>query len=163
MLKRMGCEIVVKREREAENREKSEVQIVVSREGALCGGEFDLNAAPDLLPVAAVVAAYAEGDTALVNVAHARIKETDRIAVMARELSKMGVKCEEKPDALIIRGKGSPLPTSRSPLPEIDGHGDHRIVMAFAVAALGGPSPIEITSAESAGVTYPGFLELLKI
>jgi 3-phosphoshikimate 1-carboxyvinyltransferase len=120
---------------------------------------FDLNDTPDLLPVAAAVAAFAEGDTALVNVAHARIKETDRITVMAQELSKLGVQCTEKPDGLIIHGKGSPRIREQV---EIDGHGDHRIVMAFAVAALGCPTPLNITTAESASVTYPGFLELLK-
>jgi len=131
----------------------------ISRDGPLQGGTFDLNATPDLLPAAAAIAAFAEGDTALVNVAHARIKETDRITVMAQELAKLGVECTELPDGLIIHGKGAIFPPTNTPV--IDGHGDHRIVMAFAAAALGGKTPIEITSAESAAVTYPGFLELI--
>ena len=135
----------------------------VSREGPLIGGTFDLNETPDLLPATAVVAAYAVGDTVLVNVAHARIKETDRIAVMAAELAKLGVKCTERPDGLIIHGKGGLNPGSFSTgsVPLIEGHGDHRIVMAFSVAALGSPVPIDITTAECAAVTYPGFLELV--
>jgi len=152
MLKSMGCE--VKWNKNAENQHI----LTVSRNAPLRGGTFDLNETPDLLPAAAVIAAYAEGDTALVNVAHARIKETDRIAVMAQELAKLGVKSTERPDGLVIHGKGAVFPQKT---PIIDGHGDHRIVMAFAAAALGSPVPIEITTAESAAVTYPGFLSLL--
>jgi 3-phosphoshikimate 1-carboxyvinyltransferase len=154
MLESMGCKTQWR-----ENIAESGVGVTVSRNGPLRGGTFDLNETPDLLPAAAVIAAYAQGDTALVNVAHARIKETDRIAVMAKELAKLGIECTELPDGLIIHGKGALSPPEKNPV--IDGHGDHRIVMAFAAAALGSPVPIEITGAQSAAVTYPGFLELL--
>jgi 3-phosphoshikimate 1-carboxyvinyltransferase len=136
----------------------AEYRVTISRSGPLRGGSFDLNATPDLLPAAAVTAAFAEGDTALVNVAHARIKETDRIAVMAAELAKLGVRSTERPDGLIVHGgyAGGHADTV------IDSRGDHRIVMAFAAAALSAQAPIEIDEAESAAVTYPGFLELLQ-
>ncbi|MDR1399289.1 MAG: 3-phosphoshikimate 1-carboxyvinyltransferase [Treponema sp.] len=140
MLAQMGCVV-----------NWTERGVSVSRNGPLRGGVFDLNATPDLLPIMAVAASYAEGETALVNVAHARIKETDRIAVMASELRKLGICCTERPDALIIQGgtvQGG----------EVDGHGDHRVVMALAVAALGASGPVSIDSAEAASVTYPGFL-----
>jgi 3-phosphoshikimate 1-carboxyvinyltransferase len=129
----------------------------LSCRGPLKGGVFDLNATPDLLPAAAITAAFAEGDTALVNVAHARIKETDRIAVMAEELAKLGVRCTERPDGLVIHGQ------AESPLKGgvVEGHGDHRIVLAFAAGACGAAGPVEIRGAECAAVTYPGFLELL--
>jgi 3-phosphoshikimate 1-carboxyvinyltransferase len=130
--------------------------VTVSRAGPLCGGVFDLNATPDLLPAAAVTAAFAEGDTALVNVAHARIKETDRIAAMAAELAKLGIRCTERPDGLVIHGGGGLNGGA------INGRGDHRIVMAFAAAALAARAPITIEGAECAAVTYPGFLELLE-
>jgi 3-phosphoshikimate 1-carboxyvinyltransferase len=145
--------------------------LTVSRRRPLRGGTFDLNATPDLLPVMAVMGACAGGDTALVNAAHARIKETDRIAVMAAELAKLGVKTTERPDGLVIHG-GPPAEPRRplsmeggaGPAPAkgrvVDGRGDHRIVMALAcLAAAAGP--LEIDTAESAAVTYPGFLELL--
>jgi 3-phosphoshikimate 1-carboxyvinyltransferase len=109
-----------------------------------------------MLPACAVVAAFARGDTALVNVAHARIKETDRIAVMAAELGKLGVKVTERPDGLVIHGAGGITGG------KIDGRGDHRVVMAFAAAALGAAGPVEIDGAQAAAVTYPGFLELLE-
>jgi 3-phosphoshikimate 1-carboxyvinyltransferase len=127
------------------------------------GGEFDLNSTPDLLPACAVVAAFARGDSALVNVAHARLKETDRLAVMASELGRLGVKVSQRPDGLLIQGRGGlEAPETEGGLlsGKVDGHGDHRIVMAFAAAALGAAGPLEISGAESAAVTYPGFLEL---
>jgi 3-phosphoshikimate 1-carboxyvinyltransferase len=147
MLAAMGCEA-------AWEQGEAGWRLRVERPGPLRGGTFDLNATPDLLPVMAVLGAYAQGETALVNAAHARIKETDRIAVMARELGKLGASCRERPDGLLIRGGGLRGGT-------VDGHGDHRVVMALAVAALGASGPVEIAGAESAAVTYPGFMELL--
>jgi 3-phosphoshikimate 1-carboxyvinyltransferase len=147
ILAQMGCDV-------AWDRKDGEWRLTVSRKGPLKGGIFDLNDTPDLLPVAAVLGAYAEGETALVNVAHARIKETDRIAVMAEELGKLGARVREKPDGLVIRGGGLRGGA-------VDGHGDHRVVMALAVAALGASGPVEIAGAESAAVTYPGFPELM--
>ncbi|MDR3131192.1 MAG: 3-phosphoshikimate 1-carboxyvinyltransferase [Treponema sp.] len=147
MLAHMGCDV-------AWDRLDGEWRLRVSCGGGLRGGRFDLNDTPDLLPVAAVLGAYAEGETALVNVAHARIKETDRIAVMAGELGKLGAAITERPDGLVIRGGGLRGGA-------VDGHGDHRVVMALAVAALGASGPVEIAGAESAAVTYPGFPELM--
>ena len=141
----------------------AEWQLKVSRNSVLKGGEFDLNNTPDLLPPLAAVACFAKGDTALVNVAHARLKETDRIAVMAEELGKLGVKTTERPDGLVIHGTGRirPADNGNGGNYKTDGRFDHRIVMALSCAALGCPEPVEIAGAESAAVTYPGFLELL--
>jgi 3-phosphoshikimate 1-carboxyvinyltransferase len=153
-LERMGCTVEWKQT-------EGVWQVTVFRTGPLKGGIFDLNATPDMLPVMAVLGAYANGKTELINAAHARIKETDRIACMARELKKLGVECIEKKDGLVIgaqtaRGKETP------PVMRLDGYGDHRIVMALACAALGSQGPVEITTAEAVDVTYPGFWELFK-
>jgi 3-phosphoshikimate 1-carboxyvinyltransferase len=113
-----------------------------------------------MLPAACILGAYAQGETYLVNVENARIKETDRIAVMARELGKLGVRCRELSDGIVIQGSGGKIPCQKAPL--LDGHGDHRIVMALACAALGMQGPSEISDAEAADVTYPGFLDLLR-
>lgn len=124
------------------------------RRGALEGVEFDLNATPDALPAMAVVASLAEGETRLVNVPQARLKETDRIAVMAAELAKMGAEIEELEDGLVIRGgklKGG----------RVGGHDDHRVVMALAVAGLAADGETVIDTAESAAVTFPNFVELM--
>ena len=156
ILKTMGCDVYWQQVSDTDG--KTEQALIVSRKGDLNGGTFDLNNSPDILPAAAVTAAFAKGDTYLINVSHARIKETDRIAVMTQELAKLGVSCTELPDGIIIHGKGAVSPLENT---IIEGHGDHRIVMAFAAAALGCPVPLEITTAESAAVTYPGFLELI--
>ena len=138
----------------------AEWQLHISRQGPLTGGEFNLNDTPDLLPVLAAVACFADGDTALFNVAHARIKETDRIAVMAEELKKLGVKTSEYPDGLVIHGKGG-IPKALDETCKIDSRHDHRVFMALACAALGCPQTVELAGAESADITYPGFLDLI--
>ncbi len=122
------------------------------------GAVLDLNATPDALPAMAVAACFAEGETRLVNVPQARQKETDRIAVMTSELLKLGADVEELPDGMIIRGR---LPGAfKGAL--VEGHDDHRVVMALAVAALGGCGELGIKGAEAADVTFPGFFELLE-
>lgn len=120
------------------------------------GGVFDLNAIPDSLPILAVTAAYAESPVELVNVPQARSKETDRIAVIASELGKLGVRTEERPDGLIIY-------PARPSGGEVSSHGDHRIAMACAVGALGAESPVVIRDADVAAITYPRFFEELEM
>ena len=120
----------------------------------LQGIEIDMNATPDAIPAMAVVGCLAEGATRLVNVPQARVKETDRIAVMHEELAKMGAEVEELPDGLVLHH--SALKGAR-----VDGHGDHRVVMALAVAGLAAEGVTEIESAEAMGVTFPDFVELM--
>jgi 3-phosphoshikimate 1-carboxyvinyltransferase len=134
--------------------EKGENQVRVK--GAnLKGIEIDMNATPDALPAMAVTAAFAEGETRLVNVPQARNKETDRIACMAGELAKMGVNISELPDGLVIR-------KSRLKNAALDGHWDHRIVMALSLAAMAIDEPSEISTAEAMNVTFPNFVELMN-
>ncbi len=128
--------------------------IIVSAD-KLVGVELDLNATPDALPAMAVVACCAQGKTKLYNVAQARIKETDRLAVMAKELSKLGAEIKELPDGLEI--SQSELKGGR-----VDGNDDHRVVMALALAGLVSDEPVIIEGAESAAVTFPNFVELMN-
>jgi 3-phosphoshikimate 1-carboxyvinyltransferase len=123
---------------------------VVLGQGALSGRAIDLNSMPDALPALAVLGCMAEGTTRLMNVKQARIKETDRIAVMTRELTKMGAHIQELPDGLVV---------SRSRLTgcRLDGHGDHRVVMALALAGMIAEGETIIDTAEAAAVTYPSF------
>lgn len=121
----------------------------------LRGGVFDLNAVPDALPALAVAACFADGETRLVNVPQARLKETDRIRVMREELARMGASIEELPDGLVVRRsslRGCPL----------RGRGDHRVVMALSVAGLAAEGVTEVDTAESVAVTFPGFLGLMR-
>jgi len=118
----------------------------------LAGCDLDLNATPDALPILAVAGAFASGTTRLLNVPQARIKETDRISVMAQELPKLGIAAEELPDGLVVHG-------GRVRGGRVSSHGDHRIAMAFAVAGLAAEGPVEIDDAACAGVSYPRFFD----
>ena len=124
------------------------------RPAQLAGCELDLNATPDALPMMAVVACFARGKTSLVNVPQARLKETDRIAVMHQELAKMGAKTTELADGLVV--EESKLHAAR-----VDGHYDHRVVMALAVAASAIPGETRIATAEAVAVTFPTFVECM--
>ncbi len=122
----------------------------------LVGMEIDMNSIPDALPAMAVAGCFAEGETRLVNVSQARLKETDRIHVMYQELKKMGADIEELPDGLIIRQsrlKGCP----------VSGWGDHRVVMALAIAGMNIEGETVIDTAEAINVTFPEFVELMKL
>ena len=148
MLEKLGCAA-----------ERSGDKVII-RGRALKGCDIDLNATPDALPALAVAACYAEGTTRLLNVPQARLKETDRIAVMREELAKMGADIEELPDGLVIRG-GSSAKRPRLRGAIVDGRNDHRVVMALAIGALGAAGETTIQSAEAVDVTFPGFFDLL--
>lgn len=127
---------------------------IIIKGGKLEGIEIDMNSTPDALPAMAVAGCFAEGETRLVNVPQARLKETDRIHVMYSELTKMGADISELPDGLIIRKsslKGC----------KVCGHDDHRIVMALAIAGLNTDGETVINSAEAMNVTFPEFPELI--
>jgi 3-phosphoshikimate 1-carboxyvinyltransferase len=124
----------------------------------LSGCEIDMNRTPDALPAMAVTACFAEGETRLVNVPQAREKETDRIACMAAELSKIGADVEELPDGLIIRGHADGRNLTAVP---ISGHGDHRIVMAMALAGMALEGKMTIDTAEAMNVTFPEYVTLM--
>ncbi|MBN1865240.1 MAG: 3-phosphoshikimate 1-carboxyvinyltransferase [Victivallales bacterium] len=132
--------------------EKCERYTNVSSDGALLGQDFDLNSTPDALPALAVAASLAKGTTRLLNCPQARIKETDRIRCMACELRKMGADIEELPDGMVIRGGALKGCT-------VDGHGDHRIVMALAIAGMVAENETVVKGSEAAAVTYPSFVE----
>ncbi len=123
--------------------------------GGLRGRELDLNATPDALPAMAAAACFAEGETRLVNVPQARLKETDRIAVMAEELQRLGGQVREMEDGLIIQGGGLRGGRAR-------GRGDHRVVMALATAGLAASSPVRVDTAEAVEVTFPDFIEQMR-
>jgi len=110
----------------------------------------------DEFPVLAVAAAYAQGDTVIAEAEELRVKESDRIASITKELTKMGAGIEEKPDGMIIHG-GRPLKGV-----EVDSHGDHRIAMALAVAALGAEGKTAILNTDCIATSFPDFERLLK-
>lgn len=121
----------------------------------LKGCEIDMNATPDALPMMAVLSCFASGKTKLYNVPQARLKETDRISVMNEELTKLGAKIKELPDGLEIE-------ESKMHSGEVDGHGDHRIVMALAIAGTMLNGTTIINGYEAVNITFPTFFESLR-
>ncbi|MGJ8642588.1 MAG: 3-phosphoshikimate 1-carboxyvinyltransferase [Luteolibacter sp.] len=105
----------------------------------------------DEIPVIAVAAALAEGDTHIRNARELRVKETDRIATTVENLRKMGADVEEYEDGMIIHG-GKPLKGA-----SIESHGDHRIAMAFAIAGLFAKGDTVINGTDCINTSYPGF------
>ena len=129
--------------------------VTVKSDGRLKGVKADLSDSPDLVPIVSVLGALAEGKTEIVNAAHARLKECDRIKAMATELRKMGAKVDERPDGLTIMGgtlKGA----------RVDGWLDHRVIMALAVAGLRAEGETVIEGAQHVDVTFPNFRTVLN-
>jgi 3-phosphoshikimate 1-carboxyvinyltransferase len=125
-------------------------------QGPLVGGHVDVSETPDLFPILAVLAAYAEGESVLSGGEHLRYKESDRIRTTTRFLGQMGAWVKETPDGCVVHG-GRPL---RGAL--VDCEGDHRILMAAAVAALGARGETLINHPTCYEVSYPRFLGDLR-
>lgn len=128
----------------------------------VCGGDLkgisiDARDIPDLVPVCAVLGCFATGSTVIFNAGRLRIKESDRLGALPSELRKMGARIVETSDGLVVDGscwlRGA----------VIDSHGDHRIAMACAVAALEARGKTEILGGECVSKSYPGFFEDLKM
>ena len=122
--------------------------------GPLQGIEVNMANMPDLVPTLAVLAAFAQGETAITGVAHLRHKESDRLAAVAAELGKMGIKVRETADGLIIQG-GRPVGVV------IDTYQDHRLAMSFAVAGLKIPG-IVIKDPGCVSKSFPDFWEFFE-
>lgn len=123
----------------------------------LRGLEADLSTMPDQVPTLAALGPFAEGETRIYNVAHLRIKESDRLEAMATELRKIGAEVDEGPDSLRIPGvwaQGPTPPPGNEVL--IDPRGDHRIAMSLALAGLRRPGVV-VTSPEVVSKSYPEF------
>jgi len=145
VLERMGCRV-----------ERSGGGLTVESTGRLVGGSFDLNSMPDTVPTCAVVALFAEGPTEIGNVANLRVKECDRLSALARELSKLGARVEERPDGLKI----TPPPGGARALrgARVSTYRDHRMAMSLSLAGLVVPGVL-VEDPRCVGKTYPAFFE----
>jgi len=112
----------------------------------------------DELPAIAVLGPYTEQGIEIRDAAELRVKESDRISALAENLRRMGAEVEERPDGLRVAGRSA----GRLHGAEIEPHGDHRMAMAFAVAALGAEGDTVIRDAECAGVSFPEFFTALE-
>jgi 3-phosphoshikimate 1-carboxyvinyltransferase len=118
----------------------------------LVAGEIATRAI-DEIPIACALAARARGVTEIADVAELRVKESDRLAQMAQVLAAFGVKCEERPDGLLIEGK----PEAPLSAAHVSSHGDHRIAMTAAVLALVADGPTLIEDAACIATSFPNF------
>jgi 3-phosphoshikimate 1-carboxyvinyltransferase len=123
--------------------------------GVTVAGETMVRAI-DEFPILAVAAAFADGETNFADGGELRLKESDRLATMAMGLQSMGADVHEQPDGLCVRGGGTLTGAS------VETFGDHRIAMAFAVAALGASGPVQIADADAIAVSDPRFLSMLE-
>jgi len=121
----------------------------------LKGGKFDLSDTPDLLPAIAILALKSEKPIELFNVKHARFKETDRIAILSRELRKIGLDVEEKEDGMILK-KSKEVHGA-----ELNSEHDHRLFMAFSIAGMF-VGECTVSDPDSVKVSYPEFISDMK-
>lgn len=122
----------------------------------LHGITIDMNAIPDSLPALSVAAAYAQGTTHFTNLAHVRVKETDRVAVIQENLTACGGKVDITESTMTVYG-GRPLHGTI-----VNGHHDHRIVMAMTILGLLADGMMQVDDPECAEVSFPGFYTLMN-
>ena len=131
---------------------------IVIKGAELKGGVIERAEIPlviDELPMLAALGPYTQEGIEIRDAAELRVKESDRIAALAENLRAMGAKVDERPDGLKVQGRSA----GKLHGAVIEPRGDHRIAMAFAVAALGAEGPTTIRDAECAGVSYPNFYD----
>lgn len=146
IMTQMGCSI---------RADKKKGEVIIEETGILEGGSFNLADTPDLLPVVSILALKARSPVTISGVAHARVKETDRVANIASELVKFGARILEFDDGLKITAPK--LLKSAS----LEAYNDHRLFMAFAIASMMTEKSV-VAGAESVDVSYPNFLFDMK-
>jgi 3-phosphoshikimate 1-carboxyvinyltransferase len=151
VLERMGADVTL------ENHDRgTSTADIRARFSSLTGTDVGGDEIPGLIdeiPVLAVAAAIAAGDTTFRDAAELRVKESDRITAVVESLRALGVDAVEAPDGLTVHGRRGELAGGVS----IDSAGDHRIAMSVAVAALAGQDAVTITGWDAVATSYPGF------
>lgn len=156
VLEMMGASVEVSNERTWGGEPVADLRVAAAPLHGVCiGGEL-IPRVIDEIPVIAVAAAMARGVTEIRGAGELRYKETDRIASIVSELSKMGAKVRELPDGLIIEGTGALSGASTA------SWGDHRMAMALAVAGTVAQGVTEVKNTEAIEVSFPGFVQTMK-
>jgi 3-phosphoshikimate 1-carboxyvinyltransferase len=153
ILRLMGANITLQNEKEVGGEPVADIRV---KSAQLKGIDIPIDQVPlaiDEFPAIFVAAACAAGKTILRGAEELRVKESDRIQVMADGLQTLGIKAEPTPDGIVI--EGGQLGSGR-----VDSHGDHRIAMSFAVAALRAKGVIEILDCSNVATSFPNFVEL---
>jgi len=155
MLAMMGADIRLWNHRSCGAEPVADIEIRPSRLTGIRVPERLVPLAIDEFPAFFVAAACAEGETLVTGAAELRVKESDRLAVMARGLAAIGVQAEVLDDGLRVEG-------GRIAGGGVDSAGDHRIAMAFAVASLRSDGPIEVRDTANVATSFPGFQQLAQ-
>jgi 3-phosphoshikimate 1-carboxyvinyltransferase len=151
VLSMMGATIYVGEERTIGEEPVADITVRSSRlSGTEVGGDL-IPRLIDELPALAVAAAFAEGATVVRDAGELRLKESDRIDALVRQLGALGAQIEERPDGFIVQG-GAGLRGAA-----VDGGSDHRLTMALAIAGLVAEGETVIADPEAVAVSYPGF------
>ncbi len=158
VLREMGADIVLADERLVGGEPVADLVVTA---GPLRGIEVPPEIAPSMIdeyPALFVAAAFAEGKTVMRGLEELRVKESDRIAVMATGLAACGVEVEELPDGLIVHGRGGEVVPGGA---TVASHLDHRIAMCFAVLGLRAAAPVIVDDARPIATSFPDFLPLM--
>jgi 3-phosphoshikimate 1-carboxyvinyltransferase len=154
----MGIQLDISGVTEEWDEEKGTISYYGEQVSNLLPFQIDAHDVPlliDEIPILAILAGFAHGESIIVGASELRHKETDRLAAMSSQLRSFGVEVEELPDGLRIVGIRNRTLSSCT----IQHHGDHRIAMASAIAALRANAPCELGTAEVVRISYPGFFE----
>lgn len=154
----MGADIGRSNEKEVAGEPVADLHV---KSGALTGVVVPAARAPSMIdeyPILAVAAAVAGGTTVMHGLGELRVKESDRLAVMARGLADCGVAVEEGADSLVVHGSGGAAPGGGKVATELD----HRIAMSFLVLGMAAEMPVSIDDAAPIDTSFPGFVELMK-
>ena len=160
-LREMGADLTIEAVRDDGG---EPVGDVTARSSTLTGVEVPAERAPSMIdeyPILAVAAAYARGRTVMRGLAELRVKESDRVALMAAGLEACGVVVEEEPEGMIIAGSGGANHAVRGGA-QVETHGDHRVAMAHLVMGLAAQAPISVDEPEMIATSFPGFAELMS-
>lgn len=155
ILRLMGADIEILNAREAGGEPVADIRIRASHLRGIEIPEALVPLAIDEFPVLFVAAACAEGETRLTGAEELRVKESDRIQVMADGLRVLGVDATPTPDGMLLRG--GPMAGG-----EVESHGDHRIAMAFSIAGLRAQGPITIRDCANVNTSFPTFVEIAR-
>lgn len=159
LLKAMGGDIELLNEREEGGEPVADIRVRASLLSAVENDPADVPSMVDEFPVAFVAAALAKGRSVFRGLEELRVKESDRIAVMADGLRRIGAMVEERDDGLVITGTGGEPLEGGGPIAT---HLDHRIAMSFAVAGLASYQGVEIDDMRPVATSFPGFVALLN-
>jgi 3-phosphoshikimate 1-carboxyvinyltransferase len=157
VLQAMGGDIEIHNRRDAGGEPVGDLTVRASRLTGVVAPPDNAAAMIDEYPILAVAAAFAEGETIMRGIGEMRVKESDRIALMAQGLAACGVTVREEPDGLIVVGTGQP-PAGGA---RVTTHGDHRIAMAHLVLGLAAQAPVEVDEPGMIATSFPGFVELM--